>query len=174
MLALYIIAGIILVILLVAAFAGTKWQFERSILINAPLEKVWQNTNSLHAINRWNPWLDRDPNVKQEYSGTDGAPGAIYAWDSPEKNVGAGNQTITGIKENSEMTSRINFIRPFAGVGDAWIRLEHERGTTRATWGIASSTPYPMNIMKVFGVIEKNLNRDFTKGLGQLKSLSEQ
>jgi hypothetical protein len=30
-----------------------------------------------------------------------------------------------------------------------------------------------MNILKVFGVIEKNLNRDFTKGLGQLKMLSE-
>ena len=173
MLALYIIGGLILLVLLIAAFVGRKWEYEKSILINAPIEKVWQNTSSLHAINQWNPWLDRDPNVRQEYSGTDGAPGASYAWDSPVKNVGAGNQTITSIKENSEMTSRINFIRPFAGVGDAWIRLEHERGTTRAIWGIASSTPYPMNIMKVFGVIEKNLNRDFTKGLDQLKSLSE-
>lgn len=173
MLALYIIGGLILLILLVAALVGTKWQFERSILINATVEKVWENTNSLHAINRWNPWLDRDPNLHQEYTGTDGAPGATFAWDSPVKDVGAGKQTITGIKEKSEMTSRINFIRPFAGVGEARIQLEHERGTTRATWGIASSTPYPMNIIKVFGVIEKNLNRDFTKGLNQLKTLSE-
>jgi len=173
MLALYIIGGLILLILLIAAFVGRKWEYEKSILINAPIEKVWRNTNSLHAINQWNPWLDRDPNIHQEYSGTDGAPGASYSWDSPVKNVGAGNQTITGVRENTEMTSRINFIRPFAGIGDAWIRLEHERGTTRAIWGIASSTPYPMNIMKVFGVIEKNLNRDFTKGLNQLKTLSE-
>ncbi len=173
MLALYIIVGLILVFLLVAALVGTKWQFERSILIDAPIEKVWQHTNSLHAINQWNPWLDRDPHVKQEYAGTDGTPGATYAWDSPVKNVGAGNQTITAITPNKEMTSRIRFIRPFAGVGDAWISLEHERGTTRATWGIASSTPYPMNIIKLFGVMEKNLDRDFTKGLNQLKSLSE-
>ena len=173
MLALYILGGLILLILLVAALIGTKWKFERSILIHAPVAKVWDNVNSLHAINRWNPWLDRDPHLHQEYAGTDGTPGATYAWDSPEKNVGAGNQTIVTIKEGSEMTSRINFIRPFAGVGDAWIRLEHERGTTRAIWGIASSTPYPMNIMKVFRVIEKNLNRDFTKGLNQLKILSE-
>jgi len=173
MLAVYIIVGLILLLLLVAALVGTKWQYEKSILINAPLEKVWQNTNSLHAINRWNPWLDKDPNLHQEYTGTDGTPGATYAWDSREKNVGAGNQTITGIKENSELTTRINFIRPFAGVGDAWIQLEHERGITRAIWGIASSTPYPMNILKVFGVIEKNLKRDFTKGLNQLKALCE-
>ena len=76
MLAVYIIGGIILVFLLVAALVGTKWQFERSILINVPLEKVWQNTNSLHAINSWNSWLDRDTNLRQEYTGTDGAPGA--------------------------------------------------------------------------------------------------
>ena len=173
MLALYILGGIILLILLVAALIGTKWKFERSILINAPVARVWENTNSLHAINRWNPWLDKDPNLHQEYTGTDATPGAAYAWDSPVKDVGAGNQTIVSIKEGSEMTSRINFIRPFAGVGDAFIRLKQEGTGTRATWGIASSTPYPMNIIKLTGIMEKNLDRDFTKGLGQLKTLSE-
>ena len=138
MLALYILGGLILLILLVAALIGTKWKFERSILIHAPVAKVWDNVNSLHAINRWNPWLDRDPHLHQEYAGTDGTPGATYAWDSPEKNVGAGNQTIVTIKEGSEMTSRIN-----------------------------------MNIIKLTGIMEKNLDRDFTKGLGQLKALSE-
>jgi len=138
MLALYILGGLILLILLVAALIGTKWKFERSILIHAPVAKVWGNVNSLHAINRWNPWLDRDPHLHQEYAGTDGTPGATYAWDSPEKNVGAGNQTIVTIKEGSEMSSRIN-----------------------------------MNIIKLTGIMEKNLDRDFTKGLGQLKALSE-
>jgi hypothetical protein len=173
MLVLYILGGLILLILLVAAMAGTKWQFEKAILVNAPLEKVWQNTNSLHAINLWNPWLDRDPQVHQEYGGTDGTPGATYAWDSPVKNVGAGKQTITSVRDKSEMTTRIQFIRPFAGFGDCWVRLEHERGVTRAIWGISSSTPWPMNIIKIFGVIKKNMNRDFTKGLNQLKALCE-
>ena len=48
-----------------------------------------------------------------------------------------------------------------------------EGGGTRAEWGICSATPYPMNIIKLFGVIEKNLDRDFTKGLNKLKELSE-
>ena len=36
-----------------------------------------------------------------------------------------------------------------------------------------SSTPYPMNIIKLFGVIEKNMDADFTRGLNKLKEISE-
>ena len=108
-----------------------------------------------------------------KYSGTDGEPGASFVWDSPVKDVGAGSQTITKVKPNSEIDSRINFLRPFKGVGDAYVLLSVERAVTRVTWGIESSTPYPMNIIKIFGVIEKNMDRDFGAGLSKLKGLCE-
>lgn len=173
MIALYIILGLIVLFLVVAAFVGTGWSFEKNILIRAPRSNVWGHVNSLGAINSWNPWLDRDPGVSQSITGIDGTPGATYAWDSKNKNVGAGRQTIVGVNAPSEMTTRIEFLRPFKGLAEAYIRLEEERGSTRAIWGIESSTPYPMNIMKLFGVIEKNMNRDFGKGLGKLKTMCE-
>jgi len=71
------------------------------------------------------------------------------------------------------VTTRIEFIRPFRGRAEAYIRLEEERGSTRAIWGIESSTPYPMNIIKLFGLIKKNMNRDFGKGLNKLKEMCE-
>ena len=173
MIALYIIAGLIVLFLAAAAFAGTKWTFEKNVLIQAPRATVWAHVNSLTAINTWNPWLDRDPNLHQELTGTDGTPGATYSWDSKEKNVGAGRQTILTVAAPNELTTRIQFIRPFKGLAASYIRLEEERGYTRAAWGIDSSTPYPMNIIKLFGVIEKNMNRDFTKGLNKLKEICE-
>lgn len=173
MIALYIVGGIIALFLIVAAFTGTSWNYEKSILINAPVEKVWANVSTLHALNRWNPWMERDPNLKVEYSGTDGTPGASFSWDSPVKDVGAGSQTITKVIPNGEIDSRINFLRPFKGKGDAYVLLSVERAVTRVSWGIESSTPYPMNILKLFGVIEKNMNRDFSAGLNKLKSLCE-
>src|SRR5579859_1100344 len=173
MIALYIVGGIIVLFLLIAAFVGTAWSFEKSILINAPLEKVWNNVNTLKACNQWNPWMERDPNIKLQYSGTDGTPGASYSWDSPVKNVGAGSQTLTKITPNSEVDSRIDFLRPFKGRGDAYVLLTVERAVTRVSWGIESSTPYPMNILKIFGVIEKNMDRDFGHGLNKLKGLCE-
>ncbi len=173
MIVLYIILGIIVLFLVVAAFVGTGWSFEKNILIQAPRSNVWGHVNSLGAINTWNPWLDRDPAINQSISGIDGTPGATYAWDSKEKNVGAGRQTIIGVKAPTEMTTRIEFLRPFKALAEAYIRLEEERGSTRAIWGIESSTPYPMNIMKVFGVMKKAMDRDFGKGLNKLKQMCE-
>lgn len=173
MIAVYIIVAIIIVILVIAAFVGTDWHFEKSIYINSNLDKAWQHIRNLHALNQWNPWLDQDENITQKYTGTDGMPGASYSWDSELKNVGAGNQTLVHITEGAEVISRIHFIRPIKGVGDGFVRIAAEGGGTRATWGIRSSTPYPMNIIKLFGVIEKNLDRDFGKGLNKLKVLCE-
>jgi hypothetical protein len=173
MIILYVILGLIVLFLVVAAFVGKGWSFEKNILIQAPRSNVWGHVNSLGAINTWNPWLDRDPGVTQSITGVDGTPGATYAWDSKEKNVGAGRQTILGVTAPTEVTTRIEFLRPFKGLAEAYIRLEEERGSTRAIWGIESSTPYPMNIIKLFGVIEKNMNRDFGKGLNKLKELCE-
>jgi len=173
MLVVYILAALIILFLLVAAFVGTEWKFEKSILIQAPLDKVWPHINTFRASNEWSPWISLDPNIRQQITGDDGSPGATYSWESDEKNVGAGSQTLRTITDHSEVTSVINFLRPIKGKADGYIRIAPEGGGTRAEWGICSATPYPMNIIKLFGVIEKNLDRDFTKGLNKLKELSE-
>ena len=173
MIVVYILTGLIALILLVAAAVGTKWKFERSILIQAPMDKVWPHISTFKASNEWSPWIGLDPNIRQQITGEDGTPGATYSWESNEKNVGAGSQIMRSITERSEVVSQINFLRPIKGKADGYIRIAPEGGGTRAEWGITSATPYPMNIIKLFGVIEKNLNRDFTKGLNKLKELSE-
>ena len=173
MIIVYILLGIIVLFLLAAAFAGTAWSYEQSILINAPLDKVWGKMNSLHAINQWNPWMGLDPNMKLQYSGTDGTPGASFSWDSPVKNVGAGGQTILSIKDRSLVATRVDFLRPFKSTGYADFDVEPERSETRVTWSINGKMPYPVNIVKLFGGIQRNMGRDFTKGLNKLKALCE-
>jgi hypothetical protein len=174
MIALYIIVGLIALILLIVALVGTAWNFEKSVSIHASLEKVWTNINSLKVLNKWNPWIAKDPNIKIEYTGTDGTPGASYSWVSAEKNVGEGRQTILKVTDKTELLLRVDFIKPFAGTGNAFMRIEPEGGTTKATWRIESSTPYPMNFIKIFGLIEKNMDKDFSAGLNKLKEICEQ
>lgn len=54
------ILGVIL--LLVAVYAviamlafGNKYHYDKSMVIKAPKEKVWQQISSMKAFNRWNP-----------------------------------------------------------------------------------------------------------------------
>ncbi|HXD77188.1 MAG TPA: SRPBCC family protein [Puia sp.] len=173
MIVLYIIAGIIVLFLVVAALVGRGWNYEKNILIQAPRTNVWGHVNSLGAMTTWSPWLEKDPAVSQTISGVDGTPGATYSWDSQVKKVGAGRQTIVSVNTPAEMTMRIEFIRPFKSLAEAYVRLEEERGATRAIWGIESSMPYPMNIMKIFGFMQKAMNKDFMHGLNKLKAMCE-
>ncbi len=173
MVILYIILSLIALILIVAALIGTAWDFEKSISIKAPVEKVWGNVKSLHALNNWNPWMTKDPDINIEYSGNDGTPGASFSWVSSVKNVGEGRQTIIKVTDKSELISRVDFVKPFAGTGNAFMRLATEGEITKATWRMESSTPYPMNFIKIFGVIEKNMEKDFSSGLNKLKAICE-
>ena len=50
--------------------------------------------------------------MKKNYSGTDGQVGFIYSWDSQNKNVGAGEQEITGIEEGHKIDFELRFKRP--------------------------------------------------------------
>ena len=171
MIVVYLLAGIIALFLLIAAIVGTKWSYEKSILIEAPVATVWDKIKSLHALNQWNPWVGKDPNVKIAFSSEDGVPGATYSWDSEIKQVGAGSQTILNITEQQEMATRVDFLRPFKGTGNALVRLTKDRGYTKVTWSMHSSTPYPMNIIKLLGVIKKNMDKDFSAGLHKLKDI---
>lgn len=173
MIALYIIGGFIALVLLVAAVVGTGWSFEKSVNISASPDRVWEFTNSLASMNKWNPWMAKDPNIKIQTNGIDGTPGASFSWVSDVKNVGEGSQTITGVKEKKEFLSRVDFIKPFKGTGQGALILSEENGGTKVSWRMESSTPYPMNIVKLFGLIEKSMDKDFGEGLNKLKSLCE-
>ena len=126
MIVLYVIIGIIALILLVAAVVGTAWSYEKSILIHASASKVWSYTGSLKGLNSWNPWVEKDPAVKMEFGPTDGVPGATYSWGSDVKQVGAGKQTILSITSEKEIATQVDFLRPFKGTGNAYVKLADE------------------------------------------------
>jgi uncharacterized membrane protein len=60
------LAGMLIIWLIIAAFISGDFKYEKSISINAPVEKVWQNTNTLKAMDEWSPWNDLDPKMKKD------------------------------------------------------------------------------------------------------------
>ena len=61
----------ILFILIAGLFIAKDYHFERSITINAPREKVWEQVNNFTSRNKWNPWAEYDPGMQHTIEGTD-------------------------------------------------------------------------------------------------------
>ncbi len=173
MIALYIVLAVILIPLILALFVSKDMNYEKSILIKSPIKTVWENVNSLAAMDQWSPWNDKDPNMEKVRTGTDGTVGAKQAWKSKVKGVGEGSHTLTKIEEPLLVETKLEFLKPFKSLASGYVRLKEQKQETVVTWGFESRMPYPMNLMKIFMNFEKAMDADFGSGLNKLKGICE-
>ncbi|RXK80887.1 SRPBCC family protein [Filimonas effusa] len=172
-----ILLGIVIVIVLVlllGLFTKKEYTVERSIVINRPNQQVFDYIKFVKNHLNYNKWWRMDPNVKTTFTGTDGTPGFIAAWDSEMKEAGKGEQQITAVKEGEYTDCEIRFIKPFEGV--AYTRMSTSAVTdaqTRVTWRFNGKMKYPMNIMLLFMNMDKMLGKDLEASLTSLKALLE-
>jgi hypothetical protein len=115
-----------------------------------------------------------DPNMKQEYIGTDGTVGFVSSWDSNVRNVGKGSQSIKKIVDGERIEYNIHFIKPFEGIASAYMKTEHvSENQTKVIWGFRSRMNYPMNLMLLFMNMDKMVGNDLATGLTNLKGVLE-
>lgn len=168
---LFIIAGIIVLLLIVALFSKKEYHISREIIINAPKQKVFDYLKHLKNQDSFNKWVMVDPDMKREFKGTDGTVGFIYAWNGNKK-AGEGEQEIKSISEGKHIETEIRFIRPFTTISHANTLTESISDTqTKVIWSNTSPMKYPMNIM--ISMIENMLAKDMDISLSNLKNILE-
>ena len=148
----------------------SKCHNEQSITINAPKEKVWQNVNSMKAFNTWNPWMKYDPNLVVKYKGTAGEIGDGYTWKGND-DVGEGEQEITAIIPNEKVATSMHFIKPMDDRATSDLILATEGSGTKVTWTIDYEIETLFKPMKP--MMNYQMNKSFSEGLGKLKALAE-
>lgn len=172
--ALYIILAIIVLIVLVALIAPKSYHVERDITINRSISDVFDYVKFVKNANHWSPWKKKDPNMTQEYEGTDGEAGFISKWDG-NKEVGTGEQEIKRVVENEIIESELRFFKPWKSKSDAYLKLEKlNESATKIRWGFSGKNPMPFNIFMLFFSFEKAVGKDFEEGLESLKSILEE
>ena len=165
---------LVVLLLIIAAIARKDYSVERDIIISKPKGIVFDYLKRLKNQDNFSKWALMDPNMKKEYRGTDGTPGFVSAWDSNERNVGKGEQEIKKIIEGDHIDYEIRFIKPFAGVANAYMKTTSvPNNRTMVAWGFESKMKYPMNLMLLFMNMEKMVGKDFETGLVNLKNLLE-
>ncbi|UOV00095.1 SRPBCC family protein [Chryseobacterium daecheongense] len=170
------IIGIIILLIIayaiIAMLAFSKdYHFEKSIVINASKEKVWQHAGSLKGFNTWNPFAKADKNVVITYSGTSGQVGESYHWKGNDQ-VGEGEQTVIESVPNEKLTSQLHFIKPWEGEAKGSFILTPEGNGTKVTWAMDNELTPMMKLMKP--MMDNQMGKMFGQGLEDLKKLSEQ
>lgn len=173
MIVLYIIGGLIAAILLIALVIPKELNATREIVINKPVGEVFGFIKYLKNQQQYSKWATLDPNIKNEFRGTDGQPGFVNSWVGNKK-VGQGEQEITAISEGKSISTDLRFIKPFKSFAKAVMTTEAvDANSTKVTWGFESKMNYPMNIMKLFMNMGDMVGNDFATGLSNLKTLLE-
>lgn len=171
--ALYIIIAIVAVIVLLALIAPKTYNVSRRITIDKPVSEVFNYLKHVKNQDAWSPWKKKDPNMKQEYTGTDGEVGFISRWEG-NKDVGTGEQEIVSITENTSVNSQLRFYKPWKSQSDAYLttRVLNE-SSTEVVWGFSGVNKPPSNIFFLFFNMDKTVGKDFEEGLSELKQILE-
>lgn len=164
-----IIILLVVIYAVIAMLAFSKdYHYEKSVVINAPKEKVWQYAGSLKGYNTWDPFSKEIKNFSVTYSGEGHTIGDSYHWKGDDSE---GEQSITEIVPNEKLGTQLHFIKPFEGTAKSNIVLTPEGSGTKVTWMIDNELNTFMKIMKP--MMDSNMDKMFGQGLEDLKKLSE-
>lgn len=165
------IVGIIALLLIIALFLKKEHYVKREIIINAPLQKVFDFLKLLKNQDKFNKWAKADPDRKWEYKGIDGTVGFIISWNGNKK-AGEGEKEIIGIIEGKRIETQIRFVKPMTMIADVTMETEAISDSQTKVSLINSGTiKYPMNIF--IPMAEKNFPKDMDESLITLKGLFE-
>jgi hypothetical protein len=122
-----------IIFLLIGVFLSGHAYLERTIIIDASPEKVYNQVNQFDDLEYWSPWVMMDPDAVYTFSGPDSGVGAIYTWDSEDPNIAQGAQEIVESTPHSYVKTIMNF-GGMKGEHFAEFILEPTEGGTAVTW----------------------------------------
>ncbi len=170
-----VVVGVVALFAIVAAFLSPRSHIERSIVVNAQPSAIFQQINGFKNINKWSPWMEKDPNTTTSFEGPEAGVGAKMNWQSKE--LGNGSQWIIESDENKHLKTGMQFV-DFDGTYTSDINLEPVEGGTKVTWtydGDVSGSGMASSIMgKIMGqFMDGMMGPDYERGLTKLKAVAE-
>jgi hypothetical protein len=168
---LLVLASIIALLLIIGLFTNREHYVKREIIINAPLQKVFDYAKLLKNQDEWNKNAKGDPDKKEEFKGTDGTVGFIIAF-SGNKNVGVGEKEIKNIIDGKRIETEMRFVKPMTFTASLIMNIESlSDNQTKVNLSHDGTLEYPKNIMIL--MFEKMFAKQMDISLSTLKNILE-
>lgn len=163
------LVGIVVVLLAAGFLLPSTYSAQRSVTINAPVEKVFPLVANHKEWKRWSVWNQRDPNMLMTYSGPEMAAGSKWSWKS--KSEGNGGMEFSAVEANKRVGYILTMEDMTPATGD--LKFTTEGAATKVSWDINGNAG--MNpVFRWFGLfMDKMIGPDFEAGLKNLKKLAE-
>jgi uncharacterized protein YndB with AHSA1/START domain len=145
---------------------------QRSLTMNAPPERVYDQIADFHNWTNWSPWEDIDPQLVRTYSGPRSGVGAVYGWAGNRK-AGQGRMEITDVVLPSRVRIDLVFEKPWKARNDTVFTIEPDGEGSIVTWSMTGRRTFMTKVMGVFKTMDAFLGPDFEKGLSRLKATTE-
>ncbi len=165
------LALLILGIVVTALLKSPDFRVERSLVIDAPAEKIFPYFNNHKKFNEWNPWAKMDPEAENTYTGPEFGVGAAASWDG--KKVGKGTAKITESQPNERIVERMEWLEPMQGVSTVeFIFTPESDGKTKVTWAMyGKNESFMSKVMSLVMDCESMCGPEFEKGLADVAKL---
>jgi len=169
----YIFLLILILVIGGAIYLATldgKYDVQRSKIIKAPAELVFNKVNDYKTWSSWSPWLGKDPTTKLTYGEVTSGNGASYSWDSDHKDVGAGSMETIETVTNESIDQKISFTKPWESESNIyWTFKPAEGGGTEVTWGMKGEMSFMTRYMA--SKMDEYVGPDYETGLAKLDSV---
>lgn len=166
---LLVLAAIIGIILIVAAFQPDTYTVERKGTVAAPPMVVFMHINDFHQWPRFNPWHDLDSNMTYSYEGPETGVGSAVIW-SGNSNAGKGKMTLVETRPDEYAKIDMHFMEPFDGKAVTEFALKPDAAGTEVTWTMTGQQNYFSKIICLFMSMDKMIGEQYEKGFAKMNA----
>ena len=167
---LIVVLALLAVLVIGGYLLSPKFTVTRSVVVNAPADKVYALVANPRGWKQWSVWNQRDPAMQIEYSGPESGTGAKWSWKS--KTQGDGTMTFTATEPARKVAFDLYF-PDFGTTSQGELSFVPEGNSTRVTWTMNGD----MGKNPVFRWIalgaDSMVGKDFETGLANLKAVAE-
>lgn len=168
---LYGLLGIIAILVIIGLTQPSEITIERSKVIDAPVEMIYDQVNNLYNWGKWSPWHKIDPNMGITYTKGGIGEGASYSWTSDHKSVGNGTLTISEAKAFEYIKTTMDFGEQ--GDGTADFKFVDADGAVKVSWDMYTNVG-KNPIMRLMGImIKKSITEAYDRGLDDIANQCE-
>lgn len=170
------VAGVVVLLLAVAATRPSGYHVERRLEVAAPVELVFGVLNDLRQFAQvlvlfGSPLEEGDPTLQRTLAGPAAGVGQSYGWSGGK--AGQGTMTIEESVPGQRVGIRLVFVKPMASTSTCTFTLASTPTGSSVVWSMDGNHNFLGKVLGLVMNMDRMLGADLESGLAQLKRVAE-